>query len=91
MNGTFNIKRFGKWFVSDLKACISNYGLSFMLISMMGLIIYAGTTITGLLINGTWAQRLVLFAASQEFDSRVDGHNAQVRRRVFARNVGLNC
>lgn len=39
MNGTFNIKRFGKWFVSDLKACISNYGLSFMLISMMGLII----------------------------------------------------
>lgn len=61
MNGTFNIKRFGKWFVSDLKACISNYGLSFMLISMMGLIIYAGTTITGLLINGTWGGPGIIF------------------------------
>ena len=55
MNEVFNIKRFGKYLASDAKGCAANYGLSMLLISQMGLIIYAGTVIMGLLFNGEWS------------------------------------
>lgn len=55
MNDIFNIRRFGKYFASDAKSCTSNYGLSMILISLMGLIVYAGTIIMGLIFNGEWS------------------------------------
>lgn len=54
MNDIFNIRRFGKYLASDVRSCIGNYGLSMLLISLMGLIIYAGTVIMGLIFNGKW-------------------------------------
>lgn len=54
MHNIFDIKRFGKWFASDMKSCTASYGISFIVISLMGLIIYAGTTIMGEIINGIW-------------------------------------
>lgn len=37
-NDIFNLKRFGRYFASDIRSCIANYGLTLALISMMGLI-----------------------------------------------------
>ena len=54
MNDIFNFRRFGKYFTSDIRSCSANYGLSMLLISMMGLIIYAGTIIMGLIFKGQW-------------------------------------
>ncbi len=67
MNNIFNTNRFGRYFATDLKSCIAGYGLSFMLISLMGLIIYMGTVMMGLIFNGTWEGpslgfRLTVFA-----------------------------
>ncbi|MDE7126806.1 MAG: hypothetical protein K2O58_02780 [Bacteroidales bacterium] len=61
MKDIFDIKRFGKYFASDFMASISRYGLSFLLISLMGLIIYAGTVIMGLLFDGTWGGPSIYF------------------------------
>ena len=51
----FNFRRFGKYFVSDLRSCASNYWLSMLLISLMGLIIYIGTVCMGLAFTGEWS------------------------------------
>ena len=40
--------------MSDIRTCIADYGLSLILISMMGVIIYIGTILMGLIFNGTW-------------------------------------
>ena len=61
MNDIFNFRRFGKYFTSDIRSCTANYGLSMLLISMMGLIIYAGTIIMGLIFNGEWGGPSVEF------------------------------
>jgi hypothetical protein len=37
-NDIFNLRRFGRYFVSDIRGCIASYGLTLVLISMMGLI-----------------------------------------------------
>ena len=54
MNDIFNIRRFGKYLASDARNCVADYGLSMLLISFMGLIIYTGTIIMGLIFNGEW-------------------------------------
>lgn len=54
MNDIFDFRRFGKYLASDARSCVGNYGLSMMLISLMGVIIYAGTVIMGLLFTGRW-------------------------------------
>ena len=54
MNDIFNIRRFGKYFTADARSCVANFGLSMLLISLMGLIVYAGTIIMGLIIKGQW-------------------------------------
>lgn len=54
MNDIFNLRRFGKYFVSDARSCANSYGLGMLLISLMGLITYAGTVIMGLIFNGEW-------------------------------------
>lgn len=64
MKEIFDIKRFGKYFASDLRGCASNYTLNFLLISLMGLIIYAGTIIMGLIVKGTWEGPSIYFRAT---------------------------
>lgn len=53
-NEIFNLRRFGKYFASDLRICASNYWLNILLISLMGLITYIGTVGMGLAFNGEW-------------------------------------
>lgn len=64
MNDTFNFQRFGKYLAGDLKSCISNYGLSALLISLMGIIIYAGTILMGLIFDQTWEGPSIGFRVS---------------------------
>lgn len=54
MKEIFNFKRFGSYMASDLRSCIADYGLSMLLISLMGVIIYVGTVIMGMIFNGSW-------------------------------------
>ena len=54
MNDIFDFGRFRRYFTTDAKSCAANYGMSMLLISMMGLIIYVGTIIMGLLLHGEW-------------------------------------
>ncbi len=54
MKDIFDIHRFGKYFASDIRSCAANYGLSMLLISSMGLIIYIGTITMGLIFEHTW-------------------------------------
>lgn len=37
-NDIFNFRRFGRYFVSDIRGCIASYGLTLALLGMMGLI-----------------------------------------------------
>ena len=39
MKEIFDFKRFGKYFVFDLRSCAANYGYSLTLICLMGVII----------------------------------------------------
>lgn len=54
MKDIFDIRRFGKYFASDIRSCAAGYGLSMLLISSMGLIIYIGTITMGLIFEHTW-------------------------------------
>ena len=54
MKEIFDFKRFGKYFVSDMRSCAANYGYSLALICLMGVIIYVGTVTMGLLFNASW-------------------------------------
>ena len=66
MNDIFNIRRFGRYLLSDIKNCAAGYGLSMALISLTGLIAYIITAGMSLIITGTWAGpelefRIVIF------------------------------
>lgn len=51
----FNFNRFGKYFVSDIKTCIANYGLSLATISLLSLLlVYVCHVGFCLLINNEW-------------------------------------
>ena len=54
MNEIFNTRRFGKYLLSDIRNCMAGFGLNTVVISLMGLVIYAGTIIMGFIFNGTW-------------------------------------
>ena len=55
MKEIFDFKRFGKYFVSDFKGCVANYGLSLITISMLlYLICYVVTVSFGLIMNQGW-------------------------------------
>ena len=67
MKDIFDFKRFGKYFVSDFKGCVANFGLSLITISMLlYLIFYVVTVSFGLIMNEGWegtglAFRITLF------------------------------
>lgn len=53
-NNIFNLRRFGKYFVADLRGCVANYGLTMVLISFMGLITYLLYGFIILALDGAW-------------------------------------
>lgn len=53
-NDIFNLRRFGKYFVSDARSCAANYGLTMALISFMGLLTYLIYGFTILALDGEW-------------------------------------
>ncbi len=55
MNETFNITRFGKYYVSDLRNTFNNTWLTVLLTSLSGLIAYLFCGTIHLLVDGTWA------------------------------------
>ena len=53
-NNIFSFRRFGKYLVSDLKRCIANFGLSFLLISLTGLICYLLVGVISYVCGAGW-------------------------------------
>lgn len=53
-NDIFNFRRFGKYLASDLKACSANFGLSALLISLCGVLLYILVTFTTLIFDHVW-------------------------------------
>ena len=53
-NDIFNLRRFGKYFVADLRGCAANYGLTMVLISFMGLFTYLLFGTFTLAMDGAW-------------------------------------
>ena len=54
MKDIFNIRRFGKYFVSDLGSAAANFGLSLLLLSSAGVIVYLLMGFFSLITSGTW-------------------------------------
>lgn len=54
MKDIFNIKRFGKYFVSDLGSAAANFGLSLLLLSSAGVIVYLLMGFFSLITSGAW-------------------------------------
>lgn len=54
-NDIFNLRRFSKYFASDIKTCRANYGLSLLTISiLLPLIVYILPTALNLILKTTW-------------------------------------
>ena len=53
MKDIFNIRRFGKYFVSDLGSAAANFGLSLLLLSSAGVIVYLLMGFFSLITSGT--------------------------------------
>lgn len=54
-NDIFDFRRFGKYFASDIRTCVANYGLSLLCISLLlPLVIYVIATGTSILFQQTW-------------------------------------
>lgn len=54
-NDIFNLKRFGKYFVSDLKSCGANYGLSLMTVCLLApVMVYVVISALHLITTSTW-------------------------------------
>lgn len=54
MKDIFNIRRFGKYFVSDLRGAAANFGLSLVLLACSGIIVYLFMGFFSLITSGTW-------------------------------------
>ena len=54
MNEIFNFKRFGTYFIADIKGCYRNYGLSLILLSLSGVIYYIISGLIGTIIGEGW-------------------------------------
>lgn len=54
MNEMFNFKRFGTYFIADIKGCYRNYGLSLILLSLSGVIYYIISGLIGTIIGEGW-------------------------------------
>lgn len=66
MNDIFDFKRFGKYFITDIKGCTAEFGHGFLIISFSGIITYAVYMIFNLLFGNEWSGpgysfRIVIF------------------------------
>ncbi len=51
----FNFRRFGKYFMSDIRTCTANYGLTLITISILSLLlVYVLTVGSGLMVDHVW-------------------------------------
>ena len=55
MKEIFDFRRFGKYFVADLKGCAANYGLSLLLTSLTGVMAYLISAVLSLCVSGHWS------------------------------------
>lgn len=53
-NDIFNLRRFGKYFVSDARSCAANYGMSMAVTIFMGLLTYLIYGFVILALDGEW-------------------------------------
>ncbi len=54
-NDIFNFRRFGKYFASDIRTCIANYGLSLITLSLLTpILIHAFSIACSILLSQTW-------------------------------------
>lgn len=54
-NDIFDLRRFGKYFASDIRTCSANYGLSLLTISvLLPLIVYVIPTAMNMILKSTW-------------------------------------
>ncbi len=54
-NDIFNFRRFGKYFLTDLKTCWANYGLSLLTLSLLlPLVTYIVSTAFSLILRSSW-------------------------------------
>lgn len=54
MNDIFNLKRFGKYYITDLRRCIANYGLSLLVTALIGVITYLFLGIITTVVDNGW-------------------------------------
>lgn len=66
MNQIFNFRRFGRYYVTDLRRCMANYGLSALVTALIGIIAYVFTGLISTILGGEWlslplAARIMIF------------------------------
>ena len=55
MKNVFDFSRFGKYFAYDLKRIRSSYGLTFLILALMPVVLYVISTVFGLINGNGWA------------------------------------
>ena len=58
MNKVFNFKRFGKYFVYDIRNAWNNFGLSMLVCALLPLLCFAVAQLFSLIINGVFSEHL---------------------------------
>ena len=53
-NDIFDFKRFGNYFVTDIKNAIANYGWSMIILILLGLISYIAIGLVNTIYNYSW-------------------------------------
>lgn len=66
MNQIFNLRRFGRYYVTDLRRCMANYGLSALVTALIGIIAYVFTGLISTVLGTGWTSlplfgRIVIF------------------------------
>lgn len=62
-NNIFNIKRFGKYLVSDLTRCAANFGISFLVITLAGVLCYLISGVASMATGSGWYSANALLRA----------------------------
>lgn len=89
MNGTFDIKRFGKWFLHDLRNAKNHYWLSLLITGLMPVIIFVFFELFHRTLTGNWGEYnwshqvnailITFFVTTFSFPSKVYGRITERR------------
>lgn len=63
-NNTFDLGRFGKYLIYDLNNCRVNFGISMIILILMGIITYFLTGISSVVFIGKWVSAYQLWEES---------------------------